>query len=213
MSSLAFGDCTMIRELYSYRALREFVILLTDGTPAQLHCFWFVRPAPLECRITHLAVAPLMNRSGSIALAPTGRVSGADDERQLIHLDMSPAELMRGGSYHRATRALKAYPSYSTDELNGCRVMARNRKCGTVVDFFVDIRRWDLRFYELTIGRKDVLVEPGWTTTIDPSNHKIDLDLPAAAITAAPAYHPGAPVNGVYCDTLHRHYLAHQNLT
>ena len=202
----------MAQELYSLRRLKGYLVELTDGSVAELDCFWFLNPASPGCRITHVSVGPFRANETEIGIAPTSRISSMDDERRLIHLGMTREELTHGGPYRQAVAALKARPSYNSEELEGCLVSARGQESGTIVNFIIDVGHWDLRFFELDIGDKEVLVEPVWTNDIDLFRRKIRFDLPASAIAEAPAYQASAEVNRGYCEALYKHYSRHQHL-
>jgi hypothetical protein len=206
------GAIIVGEELYSLQQLKEYRLMLTDGSVAGFDCFWFARPVTPECRITHLSVGPIQSMPGQTGLAPTGRIAFIDDDRRIIYLNMNREELTHGSPYRRAVAALKARPSYNSGELEGCLVKARGQYSGTVVNFIVDAEHWDLMFFDLDIGSKEVLVEPSWTRDIDLDTRRIRLDLPAAVIAAAPEYRDSTGVNRRYCEAIYRHFSAHDRL-
>ena len=200
----------MFQDLHSFKELKSFRVVLEDGTGAGFDCFWFHRPDDLECRISHLVVLPDNGKKPGRALVPTTRVQGLDADRQLIEVDMTRPEIMRSGPFRRARAALEERPLFCTADLEGCRVAARDGFSGKVVDFLVDTCHWDLRYFELDTGEKDVLVDPAWTNDIDAARRRILLDLPADAITEAPEFKASTIVNAGYCEALYRHYTSRQ---
>jgi len=198
----------MFQDLHSLRELRDFTIALGDHSAAGFDCCLFDRPDDVECRITHLAVNPQAGMQICRALIPTGRILSVDNSRRIIRVDMTASEIIRATCHDPATVNLSPHDSFCTEDVQGCSVFARDGDSGTIVDFLVDTHHWNLSYFELDIGRKEVLVDPSWTNDIDAAAHRVMLDLPQVAITDAPEFKDTTVINPGYCEALYRHYTS-----
>jgi len=200
----------MTQALQSFRKLRDFTVALDDNAAARCECFIFDKPGESECHITHLAVNPQTDMEIRRALIPTSRVMSVDSENRIIRADMTTREIIRAACYDPAQVNLSPHDSYCTSDIQGCQVSARDGDSGTIVDFFIDIHHWNLRYFELDIGRKEVLVDPAWANYIDAARHRVLLDLPRVAIADAPEFEDSTVVNSGYCEALYRHYTSRE---
>jgi hypothetical protein len=196
--------------LHSLQKLGDYMISLEDGHVVSLDYCIFQRPDETQCHITHLAARLSDRPEDNRALIPTGRILSVDDENQSIRINMTKPELIRASVGHRIMPLLKSAPEFSTKDLLGCRVSARDGDSGVVVDFLVDAHRWDLRYFELDTGSKVVLVDPAWVSDIDASHGHIAFDLPLDAISQAPAFKDSTVINSGYCEVLYRHFTSRQ---
>jgi hypothetical protein len=200
----------MPQHLHRFHSLQRYRVSLRDCANLSFHCFWFDRPDTLECRISHIAVGHIPDCSPDQALVPVNRVLAIDGDHRVVRVDMSLAELTHGGPFEVAVAALKDRPAFCSLDVEGSRVRARDGDSGRVVDFLVDTRHWDLRYFELAIGGRETLVDPAWANEIDPAHRRVLLDLPVDAINDAPEFKSSTVVNPGYCEALYRHYTSRQ---
>lgn len=99
---------------------------------------------------------------------------------------------------------------YSTGDVTGSVLQARDGDLGEVDDFLVDDRAWTIRWLVVDTGSwlpgKRVLVSPEWVETVSWSDRAVRVGLSRAQIESAPEYHPDAPLERDYEQRLFEHY-------
>ncbi len=98
----------------------------------------------------------------------------------------------------------------SVNELRGYHIQGKDAAVGHVVDFIVDDESWQVRYLVVDtshwwFGRK-VLIAPHWTSRVDWSEKKIDVDLTRDQIKDSPEWNAEAPVDREYEERLYDYY-------
>ncbi len=99
---------------------------------------------------------------------------------------------------------------YSTRELRGYRIQARDERFGHIEDFVVDDESWRVMYMIVDTGPwlfgRKVVVSPSWVSEISYDEHEARVDLEEDTIRNSPEYDPSKPIDRRYEEMLHRHY-------
>ena len=93
----------------------------------------------------------------------------------------------------------------SANELFGYHVNAINGETGTVTDFILDDKDWQIRYMVVDTDEfdKQVLVVLEWISNIEVSSKDVSIDLTRDAIKFSPTFDPNLPVNRQYEEVLY----------
>lgn len=98
----------------------------------------------------------------------------------------------------------------SATEVMTYQVKATDGDIGSVVDFIVETKPWQIRYFVIDTGNwlpgKKVLLSPRWERLIRWEDKSVSFDLTRERIKNAPPFDPHAPVNLDYDGSLHDYY-------
>ncbi len=87
----------------------------------------------------------------------------------------------------------------SAFEVAGYHVHTTDGRLGHVADFLVDTESWVIRYLVVATHDwrpgKQVLLPPGWVTSVSWGDAAVHVDLDSATIAGAPAYREGQPID------------------
>ncbi|MFT5471430.1 MAG: hypothetical protein ACI8UO_006564 [Verrucomicrobiales bacterium] len=104
----------------------------------------------------------------------------------------------------------------SANEIMNYQVSANDGDVGSVSDFIVETKPWQIRYFVVDTGDwlpgKKVLLSPRWNELIRWEDKSVTFDLTRERIKGAPEFDPHAPVNLDYDGALHDYYgVPHTN--
>lgn len=98
----------------------------------------------------------------------------------------------------------------STHELKGYTIHAEDGEIGTVSDFIVDDKTWQITFIVVKTGNlfshKKVLISPQWIKEVKWSMQELIASVNVDHVKNSPEYDASKPVENSYTKVLHDHY-------
>ncbi|MEP7251747.1 MAG: PRC-barrel domain-containing protein [Ginsengibacter sp.] len=104
----------------------------------------------------------------------------------------------------------KATHLRSTHELKGYTIHAEDGEIGTVADFILDDKTWQVSFIVVKTGNlfshKKVLISPQWIKEVKWSVQEFMVSVNVEDVKNSPEYDASKPVESSYTKDLHDHY-------
>ncbi len=160
-------------------------------------------------KVDHVIVSdPQQSREPLIV--PVQFFRSIDDERRQLHFDVAGKVLLSAGSYGSGN--VEGLPLFDAAGLLGRTLYGRDEPAGKIHDLLVNVDSWKLRYLVVQTGAGQVLTDVEWCSALD-RDGRLTIDLPAAAVAAAPPYPGLEALSSGYEEMLYRHYTSRKYAT
>lgn len=159
-----------------------------------------------EWQVRSFVVRLAMSAVDQVVMIPRACFRNLDDAAGQLALQVrdelpEPARIFRPD-------ALAGTARYDATDLIGRPIEGEDGRAGRVVDFLVNVEFWQLRYFVIATGKRLVLTDVEWASSLASGSDEIRLDLPADAIASAPPYEGLGELCSGYEEALYRHYTS-----
>ena len=193
--------------LRQLRDLLRFSVVSEDGPLGRLTGLVL---DPADWKIRHAVVAD-EGADGESVMVPVRFFRSIADKRGELHFDIAGEVLLSPGGLRGG--GLAQPPLVDAMNVLGRKVAGCDEAAGLIEDLIVNIDSWQLRYLVIQTVTGRVLTDVEWCASFGGEGPGVSLDLPAAAVTAAPPYHGLDELSIGDEEVLYRHYTSRKYAT
>lgn len=156
-----------------------------------------------DWRVDTFIVMPDAPRSDPIAV-PRSCFRSLDDDSRTLTFEITD-EVLATSSVHSG-RELQGTPRFDAVSLPGHTLYGRDEPAGTIADLLINVELWQLRYFIVEADTAVVLTDIEWASSLARGSDKVEVDLPAIAISTAPPYESIRNLCSGDEEALYRHY-------